>query len=165
MTIGTDGTYRGPSGPPGSAVDPGAAHDAAPMQRLRWLLSDVLVTTHGMRSLALVSTDGLPLVAADERTPAEELATLAAGLTALSGGMSQLLGFGGLRRTVVTLEDGTLLLMSVDATTCLAAYTTADCDLSVVGYQLARLVERAGHVLTTQLRRELRGVPGQEMTR
>jgi predicted regulator of Ras-like GTPase activity (Roadblock/LC7/MglB family) len=121
--------------------------------------------TPGLRSLALVSTDGLPLVAADEHSPAEELATLTAGLTALSGGLSVLMKLGRLRRTVVTLEDGTLILMSLDETACLAAYTAADCDLSVAGYQLTRLVERAGHVLTTQLRRELRGVPGQEATR
>ena len=139
--------------------------ESTPLQRLRWLLSDVLMGTPGLRSLALVSTDGLPLVAADEHSPAEELATLAAGLTALSGGISNLMELGGLRRTVVTLDDGTLILMSLDETACLAAYTSADCDLSVAGYQLARLVERAGHVLTTQLRRELRGVPGQEATR
>jgi predicted regulator of Ras-like GTPase activity (Roadblock/LC7/MglB family) len=139
--------------------------ESTPLQRLRWLLSDVLMGTPGMRSLALVSTDGLPLVAADEYSPAEELATLTAGLTALSGGLSVLMKLGRLRRTVVTLEDGTLILMSLDETACLAAYTSADCDLSVAGYQLTRLVERAGHVLTTQLRRELRGVPGQEATR
>ena len=135
------------------------------MQRLRWLLSDVLMSTPGLRSLALVSTDGLPLAAADEHSPAEELATLTAGLVALSGGLSKLLDLGGLRRTMVTLHEGTLILMSIDETACLAAYTSADADLSVAGYQLTRLVERAGHVLTTQLRRELRGVPGQETDR
>jgi hypothetical protein len=37
----------------------------------------------------------------------------------------------------------------------------------VAAYQLARLVKRAGHVLTTQLRNELRGAsaPGQEAHR
>ncbi len=139
--------------------------DASPLQRLRWLLSDVLVTTPGLRTLALVSTDGLPLVTADEDCPSEQLATLAAGLTGLSTGLSELLAYGGLQRTVITLDEGTLILMSVDETACLTAYTSADCDLSVAAYQLARLVERAGHVLTTQLRDELRGAPGQEAHR
>jgi predicted regulator of Ras-like GTPase activity (Roadblock/LC7/MglB family) len=156
MTMGVHGA---PGAPGASGVE------STPLQRLRWLLSDVQVTTPGLRSLALVSTDGLPLVAADESTPGEELATLAAGLTALSGGMSKLLDMGCLRRTVVTLHEGTLVLMSVDDTTCLAAYTSAGCDLSLAGYQLARLVERAGHVLTTQVRRELRALPGQETIR
>lgn len=144
-----------------------ATTTASPLQRLRWLLSDVLMSTPGLRSLALVSTDGLPLVTADEECPSEQLATLAAGLTGLSGGLSALLEFGGLRRTVITLDEGTLILMSVDETACLTAYTSADCDLSVAAYQLARLVERAGHVLTTQLRNELRGAsaPGQEAHR
>ena len=159
MTTGAHGVH-GAHGSAGSA-----AVESTPLQRLRWLLSDVLVTTPGMRSLALVSTDGLPLVAADEDSPAEELATMAAGLTALSGGLSKLLELGVLRRTVVTLQEGTLVLMSVDETTCLAAYTSAGCDLSLAGYQLARLVDRAGHVLTTQLRRELRARPGQEANR
>ena len=146
------------------AVPEGGEHDS-PLQRLRWLLSDVLVTTPGLRSLALVSTDGLPLVTADENCPSEQLATLAAGLTGLASGLSDLLAYGGLQRTVITLDEGTLILMSVDRTACLTAYTSADCDLSVAAYQLARLVERAGHVLTTQLRDELRAAPGQEAHR
>jgi predicted regulator of Ras-like GTPase activity (Roadblock/LC7/MglB family) len=144
---------------------PRGNHDATPLQRLRWLLSDVLITTPGLRSLALVSTDGLPLVTADEDCPSEQLATLAAGLTGLSLGLSELLAFGGLRRTVITLDEGTLILMSVDDTACLTAYASADCDLSVAAFQLSRLVERAGHVLTAQLRDELRGAPGQEAHR
>ncbi|MFC1411280.1 roadblock/LC7 domain-containing protein [Streptacidiphilus sp. N1-12] len=142
-----------------------ATPGSTPLQRLRWLLSDVLMSTPGLRSLALVSTDGLPLVTADEDCPSDQLATLAAGLNGLSSGLSTLLEFGGLKRTVITLDDGTLILMSVDETACLTAYTSADCDLSVAAYQLARLVERAGHVLTTQLRDELRGTPGQEAHR
>ena len=158
MTRTTTGTSA-----PGAL--PRGSDRATPLQRLRWLLSDVLVTTPGLRSLALVSTDGLPLVTADENCPSDELATLAAGLTGLSHGISELMAFGALRRTVITLDEGTLILMSVDETACLTAYTSADCDLSVAAYQLARLVERAGHVLTTQLRDELRGAPGQEAHR
>jgi predicted regulator of Ras-like GTPase activity (Roadblock/LC7/MglB family) len=128
--------------------------EANPQQRLRWLLGDVLMGTPGLRALALVSTDGLPLVAVDEHCPVEELATLVAGINGLAGGLTTLLELGGLRRTVVTLDEGTLVLMSVDATACLAAYTAADCDLSVAAFQMARLVEQAGHVLTPQVRQE-----------
>lgn len=142
MTSGMHGGYGTAHGAHGSAGS--AAVESTPLQRLRWLLSDVLVTTPGMRALALVSTDGLPLVAADDESPAEELATLVAGLAALSSGLSKLMELGVLRRTVVTLQEGTLVLMSVDETTCLAAYTSADCDLSLAGYQLARLVSGPG---------------------
>ena len=128
---------------------------ANPQLRLRWLLGDVLMGTPGLRALALVSTDGLPLVAVDEHCPAEELATFVAGINGLTGGLTTLLDYGALKRTVVTLAEGTLILMSVDRTACLAAYTTRDCDLSVAAFQMARLVEQAGHVLTAHVRTDV----------
>ncbi|WP_042364494.1 roadblock/LC7 domain-containing protein [Streptacidiphilus neutrinimicus] len=128
---------------------------ANPQLRLRWLLGDVLAGTAGLRALALVSTDGLPLVAVDDDCPAEELATFVAGINGLAGGLTALLDYGLLKRTVVTLDEGTLILMAVDRTACLAAYTTRDCDLSVAAFQMARLVEQAGHVLTPHVRSEV----------
>ncbi|WP_042380348.1 roadblock/LC7 domain-containing protein [Streptacidiphilus melanogenes] len=128
---------------------------ANPQLRLRWLLGDVLMGTAGLRALALVSTDGLPLVAVDENCPAEELATFVAGINGLAGGLTALLDYGQLKRTVVTLDEGTLILMAVDRTACLAAYTAADCDLSVAAFQMARLVDQAGHVLTPHVRSEI----------
>ncbi|MBF9066799.1 roadblock/LC7 domain-containing protein [Streptacidiphilus fuscans] len=128
---------------------------ATPQQRLRWLLGDVLISTPGLRALALVSTDGLPLVAVDEHCPVEELATFVAGINGLASGLTHLLQLGRLKRTVVTLDEGTIILMAVDRTACLAAYTSPDCDLSVVAFQMARLVDQAGHVLTAHVRTEV----------
>ena len=130
-------------------------NQANPQLRLRWLLGDVLMGTPGLRALALVSTDGLPLVAVDEHCPAEELATFVAGINGLAAGLTTLLDYGMLKRTVVTLAEGTLILMSVDKTACLAAYTNRDCDLSVAAFQMARLVEQAGHVLTPHVRSDV----------
>jgi predicted regulator of Ras-like GTPase activity (Roadblock/LC7/MglB family) len=133
---------------------------ANPQLRLQWLLGDVLSATPGLRALALASTDGLPLVAVDEHCPAEELATFVAGINGLAGGLTALLDLGTLKRTVVTLENGTLILMAVDRTACLAAYTTEDCDLSIAAFQMARLVEQAGHVLTAHVRAEAADAAG-----
>ncbi|WP_030162859.1 roadblock/LC7 domain-containing protein [Streptomyces sp. NRRL S-244] len=69
----------------------------------------------------------------------------------------------GVSHTVVVSADGLemdrgfLFLMSVSDGSSLAVLAHPECDIGLVGYEMALLVDRAGSVLTPDLRAELQG--------
>ncbi|NEB73289.1 roadblock/LC7 domain-containing protein, partial [Streptomyces fulvissimus] len=52
--------------------------------------------------------------------------------------------------------EGSLFVMSISDGSLLGVHATPDCDMNVVAYHMALFVGRAGHVLTPELRSELR---------
>ncbi|MEU4890727.1 roadblock/LC7 domain-containing protein, partial [Streptomyces xinghaiensis] len=60
-------------------------------------------------------------------------------------------------QTVVEMERGFLFIMSVSDGSSLAVLAHPECDIGLVGYEMALLVDRAGTVLTPDLRAELQG--------
>ncbi|SDC89581.1 hypothetical protein SAMN05444580_1021, partial [Rhodococcus tukisamuensis] len=82
---------------------------------LDWLVSNFARDTPGVTHAVLVSADGL-LMAASAHLPvdrAEQLAAVTSGLASLSAGVSQLFEGGGVLQSVVEMQRGYLLLMSV----------------------------------------------------
>ncbi|WP_030605260.1 roadblock/LC7 domain-containing protein [Streptomyces rimosus] len=59
----------------------------------------------------------------------------------------------GVSHTVVVSADGLLLAIG----SSLAVLAHPECDIGLVGYEMALLVDRAGTVLTPDLRAELQG--------
>jgi hypothetical protein len=57
---------------------------------------------------------------------------------------------------MVAMEEGSLFVMSISDGSLLGVHGSAECDMSVVAYHMALFVGRAGHVLTPELRTELR---------
>ncbi|QYA99855.1 roadblock/LC7 domain-containing protein (plasmid) [Rhodococcus sp. USK10] len=113
---------------------------------LDWLVSNFAKDVPRVAHAVLVSADGL-LMAASAHLPldrAEQLAAVTAGLASLSTGVSTLFDGGRVLQSVVEMQHGYLLLMSVGDGAQLAALTTAECDLGQVGYEMAVLVERVG---------------------
>jgi uncharacterized protein len=47
-------------------------------------------------------------------------------------------------------------VMAISDGSCLATVASAGCDMKIIAYQMTLLVESSGHVLTPQIRRELR---------
>jgi predicted regulator of Ras-like GTPase activity (Roadblock/LC7/MglB family) len=142
-------------------------------QDLRWLLARLVEEVPGVLSVAVVSSDGLPLLTSE--TAVEEgsgkrrrrsalgplgavadLATVVSGLGSLTTGAATLMDGGTVRQTLVAMEGGNLLVMAISDGSLLGAYTVPDADMSVVTYHMAMFVGRAGHLLTPQLRAELR---------
>jgi predicted regulator of Ras-like GTPase activity (Roadblock/LC7/MglB family) len=136
---------------------------------LRWLLSNLVAEVPGVRSVAVVSSDGLLLASSDEGQarpstpiafgPAEgslELSTVVSGLASLTDGAARLMQGGPVKQTVVTMDDGHLFVMAISDGSLLGVHAAAECDLGVVAYQMALFVRRAGHLLTPELRVELR---------
>jgi uncharacterized protein len=108
----------------------------------------------GVTHTALVSADGV-LVAASaglSRDRTRQLAAIAAGLTSLTVGAAVVFGAGGVVQTVIEMERGYLLLMTVGGGSHLAVLADVHCDIGVVGYEMTLLVDRVGRVADTLVR-------------
>ena len=100
--------------------------------------------------LLLTSSAGLP------RDRADQLAAVASGMSSLTRGAARVFGAGEVLQTVVEMEQGCMLLMAIADGSCLAVLAAPDCDMGLVGYEMTLLVERAGELLTPELRSQLR---------
>jgi predicted regulator of Ras-like GTPase activity (Roadblock/LC7/MglB family) len=149
------------------------SHEA---RNLQWLLDNFVGEVPGVHSVAVVSSDGLLLLAsepkgADEgrgRAPRSaggpgrvtearmDLAAVVSGLASLTFGAARLMDGGKVRQTKVAMEEGMLFVMAISDGSLLGVHTDAECDTSVIAYQMSLFVGRAGHVLTPAIRGELR---------
>lgn len=142
-------------------------------RNLHWLLSNLVEEVPGIQSVAVVSSDGLLLLSSDPgrneearqvreapragpRGSAADLATVVSGVGSLTIGAARLMDFGTVKHTMVAMDEGSLFVMSISDGSLLGVHGSADCDMSVVAYHMALFVGRAGHVLTPELRSELR---------
>jgi len=126
---------------------------------LGWLVSAFTQEVPGVTHAVLVSADGL-LVAASEGLPrdrADQMSALTAGLSSLTVGAAHLFTAGRVVQSVIEMEGGFLLLMSVGDGSHLAVISAAGCDIGLVGYEMTLLVDRVGQLLTPELRSELQG--------
>ncbi|MFF3333671.1 roadblock/LC7 domain-containing protein [Streptomyces sp. NPDC002888] len=142
-------------------------------RNLHWLLTNLVEEVPGIQSVAVVSSDGLLLLSSDHGRNAEarraqtgkptgprgssaDLATIVSGIGSLTVGAAKLMEFGPVRHTMVAMDEGSLFVMAISDGSLLGVHGSADCDMSVVAYHMALFVGRAGHVLTPELRSELR---------
>ena len=126
-------------------------------QNLNWLITNFADQVPGVAHTVVVSADGLLLAVSEgfPRDRADQLAAVASGLLSLTQGASRVFEGGQVTQTVVEMERGFLLVMSISDGSILAVLSSPDSDLGLVGYEMALLVERAGRVLTPALRAEL----------
>ena len=143
-------------------------------RNLHWLLTNLVEEVPGILSVAVVSSDGLLLLSSDPGRNAEavavagtarptgprgssaDLATVVSGIGSLTIGAARLMDSGRVKQTMVAMEEGSLFVMSISDGSVLGVHGAPDCDMSVVAYHMALFVGRAGHVLTPELRSELR---------
>ncbi|WP_217141900.1 roadblock/LC7 domain-containing protein [Streptomyces sp. AC627_RSS907] len=142
-------------------------------RNLHWLLTNLVEEVPGILSVAVVSSDGLLLLSSDQasneaareaqtvrragpRGSAADLATVVSGVGSLTVGAARLMDFGGVKHTMVAMDEGSLFVMSISDGSLLGVHGSADADMSVIAYHMALFVGRAGHVLTPELRSELR---------
>ncbi|WP_229832940.1 roadblock/LC7 domain-containing protein, partial [Streptomyces purpureus] len=90
------------------------------------------------------------------RGSSADLATIVSGISSLTVGAARLMDGGTVKQTMVAMEESSVLVMSISDGSLLGVHATPDCDMSVVAYHMALFVGRAGHVLTPELRSELR---------
>jgi len=127
-----------------------------------WLVNDFAERVPGVAHGVVVSADGL-LLTASTRLPADradQLAAVASGLISLTQGASRCFEAGEVRETVVEMERGVMLLMSISDGSCLAVLAAPNCDIGQIAYEMTLLVDRVGQMLTPELRAQLHGVSG-----
>jgi len=126
-------------------------------RKLNWLITNFVDRVPGVAHTVVVSSDGLLLAVSDgfPRDRADQLAAVASGLSSLTQGAARIFEGGAVTQTVVEMVRGFLFVMAISDGSALAVLASSDCDMGLIGYEMALLVERAGDVLTPALRAEL----------
>ena len=135
-----------------------APSSSADAQQFNWLLANFVHNTDGVIDAVAVSSDGLLMAASHglDRTSADQLAAIVSGLTGLAKGASRRFGFAGLRLVMIEMIGGFLVVSAVSDGSCFGVLLSENCDVGLVGYEMAILAERTAAVLTPQLVRELK---------
>ncbi len=132
---------------------------SAEARNINWLVNSFVDRTPGVSEAVVVSVDGLPMAvsAGLDRDAADRFAAVASGLIGLAWGAAGRFGGGAVSQIVIEMEHAFLFVTGISDGSCLAVVAGSDCDVGLVGYEMAVLVERAGSVLTPELRAELQG--------
>lgn len=127
-------------------------------QNVSWMLDNFVRETAGVEQIIGVSSDGLLMAMSVrmERGDADKLGATVSGLTTLAQSASRLLNKGGLTQVIIEFSGGYLLCSMINGRACLGVVTAQQCDLGLVGYETAMLVERVGVLLTPELITELK---------
>jgi uncharacterized protein len=123
-------------------------------QDLNWLVTNFVERVPAVAHAIVVSSDGLPM-AHSEGFPSDridQLAAVTSGLTSLTQGASRVFEGGTVTQTVVDMQRGLLIVMAISDGSSIAVLAAADCDMGLVAYEMALLVERVGGALTPQVR-------------
>ena len=122
-----------------------------------WLVDSFVQQVPGVAHAVVVSADGLLLVPSSglPRDRADQLAAVTSGLVSLTQGAARCFDAGGVVQTVVEMERGIVLTMAISDGSSLAVLASPSCDIGLIGYEMTLLVDRAGKLLTTELRAPL----------
>jgi predicted regulator of Ras-like GTPase activity (Roadblock/LC7/MglB family) len=133
----------------------GEARDPAPdPQDPDRLITDFAGRVPGVLRAAVVASDGV-LVAVSDRTPhdqLEQLSAITAGLIALASAAARIFDGGAITQALVTMAQGTFVIMAIDEGSTLAVLTTATADLDTVAYEMTMLAEETGSAFTPPAR-------------
>ena len=131
-------------------------HPVQPSQ-FGWLVDSFVQQVPGVAHAIVVSADGLLLVASSglPRDRADQLAAVTSGLVSLTQGAARCFEAGGVLQTVVEMARGIVLTMAISDGSSLAVLAAPNCDIGLIGYEMTLLVDRAGKLLTPELRAQL----------
>ena len=125
-----------------------------PPQDLNWLVTDFVARVPDVAHAVIVSSDGL-VVAVSAGFPenrAERLAAVTSGLASLVQGAAGIFEAGGVNQTVVEMDAGVLVVMTISHGASLAVLAGPDGKMGLIAYEMALLVERAGRMITPATR-------------
>ena len=131
---------------------------SAEARNINWLVTNFVERVPGVGEAVVVSSDGLPMAKSEglDRDAADRFAAVASGLIGLAYGAAGRFGGGAVNEVIVGMENAFIFVTGISDGSCLAVVASAACDVGLVGYEMALLVEKVGPVLTPQLRDELR---------
>ncbi|MEH0423087.1 roadblock/LC7 domain-containing protein [Streptomyces sp. B21-083] len=122
-----------------------------------WLVTNFTERVPNVAHAVVISADGLLLTASDQLADdrAEQLSTIAAGAISLVQAAARCMDTGNALRTVIQMENGNMLMMSIRDGSCLVALAAPDCEIGQIAYEMTVLVDQVGEMLTPELRTEL----------
>jgi predicted regulator of Ras-like GTPase activity (Roadblock/LC7/MglB family) len=112
---------------------------------LSWLLDDLAGRVDGFQRAVILSRDGLLIAASKDldRKDAEHLSAAASAVHSLASGTGDRFRAGGVRQTIVELEQGIFFVMAAGEGSCLAALCPPSADAGTIVYEMAMLAKRA----------------------
>lgn len=124
-----------------------------------FLVANFAERVPGVRDAIVLSADGLLMAMSPTltREAADRFAAAASGMIGLAYGASAPFGAGRVTEVIVELEFGFIFVTGIGDGSSMAVVAESGCDVGLVGYEMARLAERCGSVLTPELRTELQG--------
>lgn len=127
-------------------------------QSFDWLLANFVRQTDGVRDAVAVSSDGLLIAMSSglDRASGDRLAAVVSGMSSLARNASRSYDFDDLKLIMIEMTRGFLLVSAIADGSCLGVIAGADCEVGLVGYEMAVLAERAGGLLTPALISQLR---------
>jgi uncharacterized protein len=132
-------------------------HLSAEAKNLNWLVSNFADMVPGVNEAVVVSADGLPIAASTglDRDAADRFAAMSSGLIGLAFGAAGRFGGGAVSQVMIEMENAIIFVTGISDGSSLAVVASAECDIGLVAYEMAVLVEKAGNVLTPEIRAEL----------
>ncbi len=128
-------------------------------RNINWLVANFVDRVAGVQDAVVVSSDGLPMAVSVgmDRDGADRFAAVASGLIGLAYGAAGRFGGGAVTQVIIEMEHSFLFVTGISDGSSLTVLADSNCDVGLVGYEMAVLVERCGSVLTPELRAELQG--------
>ncbi len=124
---------------------------------VNWLVNNFVDRVPGVNDAVVVSSDGLPIAASSglDRDSVDRFAAVSSGLIGLAYGASSRFGGGAVSEVIIEMENAFMFVTGISDGSLLAINASASCDVGLVAYEMAVLVEKTGAVLTPELRAEL----------
>jgi predicted regulator of Ras-like GTPase activity (Roadblock/LC7/MglB family) len=126
-------------------------------RNLNWIVTRFAERVPDVAEAVVVSSDGLLIAMSDglDRAGGDRLAAVAAGLISIAHGAGQPLDGGPVNQIIIEMERALLLTMAISDGSSLAVTATRPCDIGLIAYEMAVLIEKMGAGLTPQLIAEL----------
>jgi predicted regulator of Ras-like GTPase activity (Roadblock/LC7/MglB family) len=125
---------------------------------VNWLMASFVDRTPGVEQAIAVSSDGLLLAMSTsaDRASVDRLAAIITGMRSLAQGATVELTRGPVVQVLVEMASAYLFVSSIPGGSNVGVVARRDCDLGLVGYEIALLVDRVGAQLTPDLVTELK---------
>ena len=140
-------------------TSPNAAATTRGTGELNWLLDEFVQRVGSVDKAMVLPGDGLPRGSSEglSREDGEHMAAVASGFHSLAKGVGRHFEAGGVRQTVVELDEAFLFVTAAGDGSCLAVLANSDADVGLVAYEMTLMVKRVGAHLGTARRA---GLPG-----
>jgi predicted regulator of Ras-like GTPase activity (Roadblock/LC7/MglB family) len=125
---------------------------------LNWLMRRFTDAVPAIRQSVVVSSDGLAMAMSSDtdRESADRLAAVASGMIGLAYGSAGRFGAGSVANVIVEMTQGWLFVTGISDGSLLCVLTGRAVDIGAVAYEMALFAERAGEVLSPEVREELK---------